>query len=111
VVQFTTGNFDSGSNLLKMAGAEWQDPPTQRTAALSNLPCDFTGGSLSSYFATTTTGSTTVTIPFTVNNPNNFGFYPILQKNTTYYLNVKQAPSSGCVSCNMFIELIKYGNQ
>lgn len=111
VVQFTTGDSASTGNLLKITGAEYQGPPIQRTAALSDIPCDFTGGSLKAWWGSTTTGSTSVTVPFTIENPNNYGYYPILQRNTTYYLNVKQAPSSGCTaSCDMFFELIKYNN-
>ncbi len=112
VVQITTGSATSGSNLLRISGAEWQDAPYNRIAALSDMACDFTGNSLAQYWGTTSTNSTSVTVPFTVNNPNNFGFYPILNTNKTYYLNIKMAPNSGCTStCNMFIDLSKFGNQ
>ena len=51
-----------------------------------------------------------LTIPFTVNNSNNWGYYPILRNNTTYYLNVKLSPGSGCTtSCDMFFDLSKNG--
>ena len=112
VLTFTTGNTPSTINLLKVAGAEYQGPPTQRNAAISDKPCDFTGGSLASYWGSTTSNTTSVTFPFTVDNPNNAGgFYPILHVNTQYFVNVKMAPSSGCVgSCDMFFELIRYNN-
>jgi len=111
VVQFTTGNSASSGNLLKITGAEYSGPPTQRVATLSDKPCDFGGGALSGYWGSNTGPSTSVTVPFTIDNPNNFGFYPILHVNTTYYLNVKMAPAAGCIGdCSMFFELIKYNN-
>jgi hypothetical protein len=108
VVQFTTGNFPSGSNLLSIAGAEYGDPPTNRIAAMSDKPCDFVG---LPFFGAKTGPSTSVTVPFTIDNPNNYGTYPILHVNTTYYLNVRMPADSGCAgSCNMLFNLNKNGN-
>lgn len=107
VVQFTTGNGQSQTgNLPRLAGAEWQSGAADRVWALSATPCSFTP---LPYFAASGTSSA-VTVPFTVINPNNFGYYPILQGNTTYYLNIKNAAGSGCTStCNMFMDLVKNG--
>lgn len=104
VVQFTTGNGVSQSNNLpKIGGGEWQDPPTPRYAVLSSTPCDFgpqpmPGATQSGY---------TVTVPFALGGGYNYGYYPALLNNTTYYLNVKNGSCAG--SCNMFFELSKPG--
>ena len=52
-----------------------------------------------------------IQVPFAVGLGNNWGFYPILQKNTTYYFNVKNLSATESCSnqgiCDMFIELSK----
>ena len=109
VVTFTTGNTSNpDNNLPRIVGAEYQSPPSTRIAVLSATPCDFSAQS----FAGATTSGSTVTIPFTVSNPNNYGYYPILNKNTTYYFNVKNALPASCEStgaCDMAFDLSKPG--
>jgi hypothetical protein len=110
VVAFTTGSVASPNNSLpRLVAAEYQSPPSTRIANLSATPCDF-GAQLTQG---ATTSGTTVTVPFTVANSNNYGYYPILNTNTTYYLNIKNAPSSSCTSsggdCDMAIDLNKPG--
>jgi hypothetical protein len=107
VVKFTTGPSPSSGNLPKIAGAEFQGPPTQRTAALSATACDFNG---LPYPGAVVPNSTSVTVNFTVDNPNNFGYYPILHTNTTYYFNVKNVAGQCSGNCSMAFDLIKYNN-
>lgn len=108
VYQFTTGGGSSiDNNLPRVAGAEYSAGAANRIAAMSDKPCDFVG---LPFFAATVTSSA-ITIPFTVNNPNNYGFYPILNNHSTYFINVKNAPDSGCVTaCNMFFDLSRNGS-
>lgn len=107
IISFTTGNVQSPSNNLPhIVGSEFTSPPSQRIAVLSAQPCDF---SAQEWQGATTAGPT-VQIPFTVNNPNNFGYYPILKLNTTYYFNVKNQPSPSCAGggdCDMAFDLVK----
>ncbi len=108
VVVFTTGNVASPNNSLpRLVAAEYQSPPSTRIAVLSTTACDFSAQLTQG----ATTSGTTVTVPFTVANSNNYGFYPILNTNTTYYLNIKNAPSSSCTSsggdCDMAVDLNK----
>ena len=108
VARFTTGNLDSASNNLpRVSGAEFGTPPSARYAVLSDKPCDF--GPQPQQGATSAGNS--VQVPFAVGTGNNWGFYPILQKNTTYYFNVKNlSPTESCSNqgiCDMFIELSK----
>lgn len=109
VARFKTGNFDSASNNLpRLAGAEWQSPPSARYATLSDKPCDLVppdGWPLGSVSA-----GNSVQIPFAVGNGNNFGYYPRLQKNTVYYFNVKNLANQTCTAsdtCDMFLELLR----
>ncbi len=101
VVTFTTGAGTSVSNNLpKIGGAEYIDPPQARYAVLSATPCDFgaqpmPGASNSGY---------SVTVPFALGGGYNYGYYPQLLNNTTYYFNIKNLDAS-CFSCNMFIDL------
>jgi hypothetical protein len=104
VFRFTTTAGPSiTNNLPRIVGAEWIDPLYVRTAVLSEKSCDWNP---QQYAGSTTTG-TSLTMPFTVNNASNGGFYPILKSNTTYYLNVKNQPNNGCVAahCDMFFDM------
>ncbi len=107
VVKFTTGSVDSPSNNLpKIGGAEYGSTPTARYAVLSAKPCDWdaqqwAGASASGY---------SVTVPFAVGNGGNFGYYPKLDKLTTYYFNIKNLQGAGCAAtggCDMFVDLGK----
>jgi hypothetical protein len=110
VVQFTTGaNFSPANNLPKVVMAEYVSAPSGRVATLSTQPCDFGAGLA---LGATVNGATTITIPFSV-GPNSTGYYPALSPNTTYYLNVKNAPGSTCGvtgNCDMYVDLLKPGS-
>ncbi|HEX3161143.1 MAG TPA: hypothetical protein VHQ92_01070 [Pseudolabrys sp.] len=107
ILSFTTGNVTSPTNNLPhIVCAEFSSPPSQRIAVLSAQACDFSA----QQWQGATTSGTTVQIPFTVNNPSNFGYYPILKLNTTYYFNLKNQPSPSCASggnCDVACDLIK----
>lgn len=109
VVTFTTGNGTSAQNSLpRIVVAEYQSSPSTRIAVLSATPCDWSAQDTQG----ATTSGTTVTIPFTVNNSFNYAYYPILKLNTTYYLNLKNAPSSSCTAsgaCDVAVDLNKPG--
>lgn len=104
VVRFTAGNNNS-SSLAFISGAEYVDSPSSRIATLSSTPCDFS--------AQSTPGSTmagnSITSRFAVGTGSGFGYYPVLTKGATYYLNVKNTPNSTCISqggtCNMFFDI------
>jgi hypothetical protein len=109
VARFTTGNLDSASNNLpRLSGAEFGSPPSARFAVLSDTPCDFSPAQKQQGAVS---AGNSVQVPFAVGLGNNWGFYPILQKNTTYYFNVKNlSPTESCSNqgiCDMFIELSK----
>ena len=104
-VQFTTGPSPSAANNLPhIVGAEYQAPPRTRIAVLSATPGDFGPQPM----AGASSNGNTVQVPFTVANPNNFGYYPVLEPNTTYYLNVKSANSADNpeLPANMAFDLI-----
>ncbi len=109
VVVFTTGSVPSpSSSLARIVAAEYQTGPSTRQATLSDKPCDFG----TQAFAGATTSGTTVSVPFTVNDPNNYGYYPILNLNTTYYFNIRNAPDPSCAgtgNCNIAVDLQKPG--
>lgn len=106
VVKFTTGGKSSANNNLpKINGAEWGSAPSTRRAVLSAAPCDFSaqtwqGASSDSY---------SPSVPFALGTGYNYGYYPILELNSTYYFNVKTLPNGSCSAsgiCDMFFELI-----
>jgi hypothetical protein len=108
VVTFTTGNTSSpDNNLPAFAAAEWASGPSTRISVMSSAPCDFTGGNLAQYSGGFNNG-TSVSIPFAVGTGTNWGYYPKLALNTTYYFNIKNADNPACASsgdCNMAIDL------
>ena len=103
VARFTTGNKDSASNNLpRISGSEFgQGGRPTRYAVLSASPGDFgpqpQAGAVSA--------GQSVQVPFAVGLGNNWGYYPILQKNTTYYFNVRPFGDSDKVANTMMIEL------
>ena len=106
-IEFTTGVTSSTNNLPRFAAAEWQSPPRNRTAVLSNNPCDFTrlpwpgaaGGP-----------STSITIPFAVGTGSGYGYYAVLNTQTTYWLNIKVSnPLDNPGDAQMFVDLNTYG--
>ena len=109
VVAFTTGSITSPSNSLpRIVAAEWQSGPSTRIATLSPKPCDWTAQA----WAGGSTSGATVTIPFTVGNTYNYGYYMIVPLMTTYYYNIKNDASPGCASngvCDMAVDLTKPG--
>ena len=92
---FTIGGGDTGSN-----------PPTQRTYALSDKPCDFSTTLGRGAVAT----GITVTAYFTVGQNATNGYIPSLVGGKTYYLNIKNEVNglNTCAgSCNMLFDLLK----
>jgi hypothetical protein len=104
IVRFTTGSKSSVSNLPSITAVEFDSQPTSRTATLSASPCDFStqpapGANLH---------GNTINPIFAVGTGSGFGFYPVLNTNTTYYLNIRNDPASTCtigVSCDMSVDL------
>jgi hypothetical protein len=109
VVRFTTGNVDSANNNLpRIQAAEWTSPPSGRYAVLSATPCDLTRQT----WLGATSASNSPSVPFAVGSGANFGYYPILNKNTTYYFNMKNLDNQTCTAggvCDAFVELLKPG--
>lgn len=91
-----------------LAGAEWGDPPTTRTAALSANACDLSAplSAMASYME-----SNSVNFYFRVGSGD--GYYPGVQPGQTVYLNVVNWASSfgsTCspgAQCNMFMDIYK----
>lgn len=108
VVRFTTGNVATSNNLPHVTGVEYSAAPYSRTAYLSATPCALTNG-----FGAPGAGpmiGTTVTSLFAISPGFGFNYYPILQKNTTYYVNIRNTAGNGCVAnCDMSFDLIKPG--
>lgn len=109
VVRFTTGNIDSAdNNLPRVTGSEWQSPPSGRISTLSSKACDF---GVQQFLGAQSAGNS-IQVPFAIGLGSNFGYYPILQKNTTYYWNIKNAANQSCSAqniCDMQFELLKPG--
>lgn len=109
IVQFTTGNVSTTTSLETLSGAEWSSPPSSRIATLSSTPCDFS--------AQTAPGanigpSNSITAKFGLGTGTGFSYYPVLNLNSTFYLNIKNAPSPTCASggiCDLFMDLLKVG--
>lgn len=111
LVRFTTGNLSSTNNLPHIVVTEYGGVgPAQRTAGLSTSPCVF---SLQSGMAPGAVSvGNTITSVFAIKPGSGYGFYPVLEKNTTYYLSVKNNPGGGCSlgdSCQISIDLLKAG--
>lgn len=109
VIVFTTGSVASSANLPHLSAAEWNSSASSRTAVLASTPCTWAAQSTP---GATVTGNS-ITGPFTVASTNNYGYYPILNKNTTYYWNIRNNAPTNCYqnndNCNMFIDLFKPG--
>jgi hypothetical protein len=90
VVAFTTGSVSSTTSLPRIAAAEYQSPPSSRIATLSSKPCDFgpqpTPGAAGE--------GNSVTMVFALGTGSGYGYYPVLQLNTTYFLNMKNSPAT-----------------
>lgn len=106
VVEFTPGSIPTpNNNLARISAGEYGTNPSTRIATLSATPCDW---SAQSTYGASSSG-TSVTVPFTVANPNNYGYYPILNSNTAYFFNIKNDANSGCTAsgaCDIFVELV-----
>lgn len=107
VVRFTTGSNNSSNNLPHITAVEYGGVgPAQRTGVLSATPCDFAHQATPGAIGV----GNTITSTFAIGNGSGFGFYPVLQTNTTYYLNIKNNAGGGCglgAPCDMSIDLIK----
>jgi hypothetical protein len=108
VAKFTTGNNDSASNNLpRISAAEWGSPPSARYAVLSATACDFGTPPYQGGIA----AGNSINLPFAVGIGNNYGYYMKLNKNTTYYVNIKNLTTHESCSnqgiCDVFVELSK----
>lgn len=106
VAVFKTGGVKSpDNNLPRISAAEFSTTnPSTRIGVLSAKPCDWSAQAMPG----ATVSSSSVTIAFTVNNPANWDFYPILALNTTYYFNIKNDANAACSFldiCNLAVDL------
>ncbi len=108
VVRFTTGSIASSNNLPHLVAVEYGASPYSRTAYLSGTPCALTNG-----FGAPGAGpmvGNSITSLFAIAPGFGFGYYPITQKNTTYFLNMVNNGGSGCTTaCDMSVDLLKGG--
>lgn len=101
VVSFTTGNIASSNNLPHLVAVEYLDPPNSRTAVLSATACDFGAQAAPGAISV----GNTATMLFAIAPGSGFSFYPVLAKNTVYYMNIK---NNGCAaSCGISVDLLK----
>jgi hypothetical protein len=108
VVKFTTGNNPTTTSLPRIAAAEYQSSPSTRHAVLSSTPCDFNPQAAA---GASVVGSS-ITMIFAIEPGSGFGYYPVLQPNTTYYVNIKNVENASCAisnACDMFVDLVKPG--
>ncbi len=102
-VRFTTGpNPSPPNNLPHLVAAEYGTSPRNRIATLTTLPGAFWLSLLPPIDAST------VTAPFSV-GPNDTHYYPALEPNTTYYLNIKNADQSAPGPATIYVDLLKPG--
>jgi hypothetical protein len=111
VVRFKTGSVPFGTASAKLAGAEYGSSPSQRIWTLSATPCDFTSTG-KARLAYNLSGSTTITAWFGVGLTEGVvdTYYPQLQVNKVYYLNIKNKDGAVCFTsggCDMFIDFSK----
>jgi hypothetical protein len=109
VVKFTTSAISSSTSKGYAQAVEYSDPPSGRTAALSDTPCSLVGLPL--------VGGGTSAFGPNDNAPwAHFSLVAsklgasILQPSTTYYLNIVNSANSTCRStgsCNMLISFSK----
>jgi hypothetical protein len=116
VARFTTGPVAPGATYpANVSSIEYVDARVTRTAALSTVPCDLTGGGLGTAAADVTqgpnwtyqVGGTAPLSRFTLTQTR-----VVLQPNTTYYVNITNKDGSGTSTCggstcNMIIQLTK----
>lgn len=107
---FTTDSSDTASgNLPRISTGEWIDSPRTVSAVLSTNPGSFqpiidptTGVA----FPLASSSGTSATIPFVVGAvADNFGLYPRLAHNTTYWFNFNVYGATGA-TMSKFIELV-----
>lgn len=109
VAKMHVGNISTGSSLPRLTAAEYQSSPSSRTAVLSATPCDL--GPQPTPGATNIGNS--ITAVFATGTGSGYGYYPVLNLNTDYYLNMKNNTGATCTStglCDMFLELIGASN-
>jgi hypothetical protein len=107
VVRFTTGALTMPGKKGNITAAEYSTSPSARIATLSASACDFGNGIFPP--ASTQQGNT-ITQYFSVGGSPVSGYYPVLQPNTTYYLNIMNVTPSSCQLngiCDMYVDLTK----
>ncbi len=108
IVRFTTGSLTNPGKQGMVSAAEWSSPPSLRHATLSLVPCDFGPGLQPPYSAAGP--SNTIQMFFSVGGNPQPGGYPVLQPNTTYYVNIMNVIGSTCrdaPTCDMFVDFSK----
>ena len=106
VLRFTTGAATSPDNLGSVHGVEYQAVSSVRHGTLSTQACDFGKGLFPPY---SDVKSISPQLYFTVGG-SSFHGYPVLQPNTTYYVNLYNVQPAGCAAnanCNMSFDLSK----
>ena len=94
VVKFTTGSA-TGNGQATLSSPQ-QVATTTHDYTLSTQPCDFTG-------IKQWNGAGAITMRFNVSNTP--GPYPSLLPNTTYYINIRNNDTTGCVAMNSICDL------
>lgn len=81
-LEFTTGSTDTHGRTVRISGAEYNDGPSDMTAVISE-----TAGDFDHPIGPQIGPSKSMTAQFYVGSPGTY--YPTLQPNTRYYVNVK----------------------
>jgi hypothetical protein len=103
VLSFTTGNISSTNSLPHTVVVEYNGPPTQRMAVLSAVPCDLSSQPAPGAVSVGNTNSNL----FAITNGSGFGFYPVLAKNTTYFVNIVNTAGACAANCPVSADLLK----
>jgi hypothetical protein len=111
VVRFKTGSVPFTSAYARFSGAEYSSSPSARQVTLSPTPCDFTAQPSRGAYNLSATGSNSITFYFSVGTTeSSANYYPQLEVNKYYYLNIRNVPGSTCFGtggCDMFIDFSK----
>jgi hypothetical protein len=108
VVRFTTGPKSGDGLMPRISAAAYRSPPHWRFATLSSKPCDFEPQAT----PWASMAGKSITAVFALGENPSLPYYPILETNRTYYLNIRNSDDSSCTSsgvCDMYVDLVKAG--
>lgn len=108
-IEFKTGTVLTTNDLPHIVVTEYNSPTRSRESVLSATPFDF---SMAGKRPGAQGAGSTITATFGIGEGGTSGYYPALLPNTTYYLNVRNAPGAAAPGdvCDVSVNLIRAGN-